>query len=175
MALARGTDVRRRVCLLVLSVLAAGCAPRQAPELKPSGVYESPGGLKFSVKVTPARFALGEPVSLEATLFNGSSRDAFKKSFATGCQWDYEVSTENGRVVAPSRMCAMAQSELRLEPGELRMILRDWKGNDDYFGAAEALSPGRYSVTAGFVDEHHRVVAMAEPVWIEIVAPRKRR
>jgi hypothetical protein len=30
-------------------------------------------------------------------------------------------------------------------------------------------------VTAGFVDEHTRVVAMSEPVWIEIVASKQTR
>lgn len=164
-----------RIASCVLLMAAMACAPRTTPVKEGSpGVYESPGGIKFTVKVTPLRFAIGEPVSLEASMFNGG-RDAFEKQFANGCMWDYEVSTENGRVVAPSRVCTMALTELRLEPGELRMILRDWKGNDDYFGTSEPLSPGRYSVTAGFVDEHTRVVPMSEPVWIEIVASKKQR
>jgi hypothetical protein len=163
-----------RMVALASALVVVACAPRKSPEFEPSpGVYASPEGIKFTVKVTPSRFALGEPVSLEASMFNGG-RDSFEKSFATGCQWDFEVAGDNGRIVAPSRFCTMAGSELRLEPGELRMILREWKGNDDYFGASEPLPPGRYSVTAGFVGEHTRVVPMAEPFWIEIVAPRTR-
>lgn len=155
---------------MLAALVIAGCAPHKETEKTP-GVYESPDGIKFSVKVMPLRFAIGEPVTLEASLFNGGTH-AYEKKFATGCQWDYEVANESGRVVAPSRMCAMALSELSLEPGELRVIMREWKGNDDYFGAGEPLPPGRYSVTAGFVDEHTRVVPMSEPVWIEVVAPR---
>jgi hypothetical protein len=162
-------------CISILTIVAvAGCAPRTDKMEPAPGTYAAPGELKFSIKITPARFAVGEPVSLEASLFNGG-HDAFEKHFASGCQWDFEVSTENGRVVAPSRMCTMAESELRLEPGELRMILRDWEGSDDYFGASEPLPPGRYSVTAGFVDEHTRVVPMSDPVWIEIVASKTQR
>lgn len=163
----------RSVATLLILAAALSCAP-QKDVLESPGVYAAPDDLKFTVKITPLRFALGEAVALEASMFNGG-KSAFERSFASGCQWDYEVSTENGRVVAPARVCAMALSELRLEPGELRMILRDWKGNDDYFGAAERLPPGRYSVTAGLVDEHQRVVPMSEPVWIEIVAPKPRR
>jgi len=164
----------RVICIAALVIVAvAGCAPHK-DKLESPGVYAAPDELRFTVKINPVRFSMGEPVSLEASLFNGG-HGAFEKKFSSGCQWDYEVSTENGRVVAPSRMCAMALSELRLEPGELRMILRDWKGNDDYFGASETLPPGRYSVTAGFVDEHTRVVPMSEPVWIEIVAPKNKR
>jgi hypothetical protein len=111
---------------------------------------------------------------LEASLFNGSDR-AFEQKFATGCQWDYEIAADNGRVLGPFRACTMAGSELRLEPGELRVILRDWKGNDDYFGVSEPLSPGRYSITAGFVDAAMRVIPMAEPFWIEVVASGKKR
>ncbi len=159
--------------LLALVLVAVACAPR-TPSQKEPGVYESPDGIKFTVKVTPARFALGEPVALEASLFNGG-KQAYEKKFASGCQWDFEVANESGRVVAPARACAMAQSELRLEPGELRMIMREWKGNDDYFGAGAPLPVGRYAVTAGFVDEHSRVISMSEPVWIDIVPPRSRR
>ena len=159
--------------LLAVAVALSGCAQR-VPEVASSpGIYAAPEGVKFSVKVTPVKFALGEAVALEASLFNGS-RDVFKRKFATGCTWDYEIAAENGRVVGPARACATVDGELRLEPGELRMIMREWGGNDDYFGAAEPLPPGRYSVTAGFIDESMRVIPMAEPVWIEIVAPRKR-
>lgn len=159
--------------IAVLALVAvAGCAPHK-DKMESPGVYESPDGLKFTVKVTPPRFAIGEPVQLEASLFNGG-KGAFDRKFNTGCQWDYEVSTENGRVVTPARICTMATSELHLEPGELRMILRDWKGNDEYFGVNDPLPPGRYSVTAGFV-EGFRVVPMSDPVWFEIVAPKTRR
>lgn len=165
----------RVLVLLVATAVAFGCSPRHKAEVEPSpGVYETPGGVKFSVKVTPAKFALGEAVALEASLFN-DSHDVFEKKFTTACMWDYEIAAENGRVVGPSRMCAMALGELRLEAGELRMIMREWSGNDDYFGVGEPLPPGRYSVTAGFVDERTHVVPMAEPVWIEIMAPRKKR
>lgn len=165
-----------RIAVLMLVTAAIACAPRTTPEKAGSpGVYESPDGIKFTVKVTPLRFAIGEPVSLEASMFNGG-HDAFEKPFFNDCVWDYEVSTENGRVVTPPRGCVKAVAGvLRLEPGELRMILRDWKGNDDYFGAGAPLSPGRYSITAGFVDDHKRVVPMSEPVWIEIVASKKQR
>lgn len=164
----------RTTALAWVAVMTA-CARHPEPEFTPSpGVYAAPDELKFSVKVTPPRFAVGEPVSLEASLFNGSDR-AFEQKFATGCQWDYEIAADNGRVLGPSRICTMAGSELRLEPGELRVILRDWKGNDDYFGVSEPLSPGRYSITAGFVDASMRVIPMAEPFWIEVVASGKKR
>jgi hypothetical protein len=164
-----------RATVLVGIVVMTACTRHQEPEFEPSpGVYAAPDKLKFSVKVTPARFALGEPVSLEASLFNDNDQ-AFEKQFMTGCQWDFEIAADNGRVLGPSRVCTMAGSELRLEPGELRVILRDWRGNDDYFGVSEPLSPGRYAVTAGFVDADTRVVPMAEPFWIEIVASGKRR
>lgn len=160
---------------LVWIAAMTACARQPAPEFPPSpGVYAAPDELKFSVKVTPSRFSPGEPVSLEASLFN-ESRSAFEKKFATGCQWDYEIAADNGRVLGPSRVCAMAGSELRLEPGELRVIMRDWKGSNDYFGVSERLSPGRYSITAGFVDDNMRVVPMAEPFWIEVVASAKKR
>jgi hypothetical protein len=149
-----------------------GCAKQKDDYTPAPGTYATPGDVKFSVKVTPQKFALGEAVALEASLFNGN-RDVFQKEFSSGCTWDYEVASSDGRVVGPSRMCAMAITELRLEPGELRMIMRNWKGDDDYFGVGEPLPPGRYSVTAGFVDEYTRVVPMAEPVWIEIIE-RKR-
>jgi hypothetical protein len=155
------------------AALATSCAPRPSGEPVRPGVYAAPDGIKFSIKVTPQRFSLGEHVTLEATLFNGR-RDVFEMRFGTGCQWDYEVAAENGRVVAPARICTMAGSELRLERGELRGILREWSGGDDYFGAGEPLPPGRYSVTVGFVDAYTRVIPMVEPVWIEIVAGPRR-
>lgn len=164
----------RTTALVGMAVMTA-CARHPEPEFTPSpGVYAAPDKLKFSVKVTPARFTLGEPVSLEASLFNDSDH-AFEKKFMTGCQWDFEIADISGRVLGPSRVCTMAESELRLEPGELRVILRDWKGNDDYFGVSERLSPGRYAITAGFVEADTRVVPMAEPFWIEVVASAKKR
>jgi hypothetical protein len=158
------------VALGIVSLL--GCAAHKGEITPAPGVYPTPGELRFSVKITPQKFALGEPVALEASLFNGN-RDVFEKKFRSGCTWDYEIAASDGHVVGPSRMCAMAETELRLEPGELRMIMRNWKGKDDYFGVGEPLSPGRYSVTAGFVDEYTRVVPMAEPVWIEIVESKR--
>ncbi|HEU4929207.1 MAG TPA: BsuPI-related putative proteinase inhibitor [Candidatus Krumholzibacteria bacterium] len=163
------------IALIVLAlVLCLSCA-KKAPEISPApGVYPAPEDTKFSVKVTPARFSIGEPITLEASLFNGG-KDAFHKEFPTGCQWDFEVANETGRVLTPQRMCTMALSELHLAPGELRMMMREWKGNDDYFGITEPLAPGRYSVSAGFLDENLRVIPMSEPVWIEIMAPRSKR
>jgi Intracellular proteinase inhibitor len=170
----RSQRILRAAALVWIAVM-MGCARHPEPEFTPSpGVYAAPDKLKFSVKVTPTRFTPGEPVSLEASLFNGGDQ-AFEKTFMTGCQWDFEIAADNGRVLGPSRVCTMAGSELRLEPGELRMIIRDWKGNDDYFGVSEPLTPGRYAVTAGFVDADTRVVPMAEPFWIEVVASGKKR
>jgi hypothetical protein len=55
------------------------------------------------------------------------------------------------------------------------MIVREWKGGDDYFGITEPLAPGRYLVSAGFLDENMRVIPMSEPVWIEVVAAKSKR
>jgi hypothetical protein len=164
----------RIVLIIVALVLCVSCARRE-PEISPApGVYPAPEDTKFSVKVTPSRFSIGEPVSLEASLFNGG-KEAFHKEFPTGCQWDFEVADESGRVLTPPRICTMALSDLHLEPGELRMMVREWKGNDDYFGITEPLAPGRYSVSAGFLDEHMRVVPMSEPAWVEVVAAKSKR
>ena len=163
-----------RIALMGLAlVLCMSCA-KKGIEIEPSpGVYPAPENTKFSVKVTPERFAIGEPVALEASLFNGGS-EAFHKEFPSGCIWDFEVANETGRVLTPSRMCTAAITPLDLAPGELRMIVRDWKGSDDYFGISEPLAPGRYLISAGFIDDG-RVVPMSEPVWIEILAPRSKR
>ena len=158
---------------VVALMLIMSCA-KKTPDISPApGVYPAPEDTKFSVKVTPARFSMGEPVSLEASLFNGG-KESFHKEFPSGCQWDFEVADEMGRVMTPARMCSMALSELSLEPGELRMIVREWKGSDDYFNISERLAPGRYLVSAGFI-ENSRVVPMSEPVWIEVLAPRTKR
>jgi hypothetical protein len=84
--------------------------------------------------------------------------------------WDFEVTAEDGRVVGPLRPCEGAGETLRLEPGELRMIVRDWQGRDRYFNAMEPLLPGTYKVTAGFVDENRHVIPMADPVTVVISA-----
>jgi hypothetical protein len=145
----------------------AGHKPREPEMEPPPGIEEAPGDLKFSVKVTPTRFKMGERVVLEATMFNNSDRK-FEKEFPTGCIFDYEIAA-NARVLGPSRMCTQAFSELVLEPGEMRVIMRDWSGNDRYFDALEPLGPGTYQVTAGLVEGGH-VVPMADPVTIEILA-----
>jgi hypothetical protein len=149
----------------------AGCAghtPRDPDLSLPPGVEEAPKGLKFSVKITPPRFRIGQRVVLEATLFNDSNKK-FEQEFPTSCTWDYEIASET-RVLGPSRECTPIGEELVLEPGELRMIVREWSGNDRYFGAHEALVPGKYKVTAGLIDVHMRVSPMADPVEIEILA-----
>lgn len=148
----------------------AGCAgqrPRtEAGMTLPPGVAESPPGLKFSVKITPSRFKLGQHVKLEATMFNDSDKK-FERHFPTACVWDFQVAREL-RVLGPSRMCAQVVTDLALEPGELRMIVRDWGGNDRYFELGEPLTPGTYHVTAGFFEGNH-VVPMADPVVVEVL------
>jgi hypothetical protein len=163
-----------RIGWVVIALVLCMSCEKKGPEISPApGVYPAPEKTKFSVKVTPERFAIGEPVSLEASLFNGGT-EAFHKEFPTGCIWDIEVADETGRVLTPERMCTMAITKLDLAPGELRMMMREWKGNDDYFNISEPLAPGRYLISAGFID-NGRVVPMSEPVWIEIVAPRSKR
>ena len=166
--------ISSRIGLVVVAlVLCVSCA-KKGIEIEPSpGVYPAPENTKFSVKVTPKRFAIGEPVSLEASLFNGGA-EAFRMKSPNSCVWDFEVADETGRVLTPSRMCAQAITELELAPGELRMIMREWKGGDDYFGITEPLAPGRYLVSAGFIDSG-RVVPMSEPVWIEVVPAKSKR
>lgn len=163
--------VRIGAAVLAASLVAcAGHAPRQPePEMPlPPGVVAAPKGLKFSVKITPTTFKIGQRVSLEATMFNDSEK-RFRTKFATGCQWDYQIASESAQVLGPNRVCTQAPSELTLEPGELRMIVRDWSGNDRYFDALQSLSPGVYKITAGLLDEHQRVIPMANPVRIEIL------
>lgn len=165
--------LRRAHLVAVIGALAlAACAPRghRAPgPSPPPGIETAPGGLKFSVTVKPARFKPGDRVALEATLFN-DSKDAFEKKFPTSCTWDYEIAAMDGHVLGPARTCRAEPDTLRLEPGELRMIMRNWSGRERYFNAREPLTPGTYQVTAGFIDEHQRVVPMADPVTIEILA-----
>jgi hypothetical protein len=150
----------------------AGCAGHRAHEAEPDmplppGVSEAPKGLKFSVKITPTKFKLGQRVTLEATLFNDSA-GKFEQHFPSSCMWDYEIAS-GGRVIGPGRTCDPAPADLALEPGELRMIMRDWTGNDHYFDAHEKLLPGIYQVTAGLIDEHQQIIPMADPVTIEVV------
>lgn len=158
------------VVLAALLMSCAGYGPRHPePEMPlPPGVVAAPKGLKFSVKITPTRFKIGETVKLEATMFNDSEK-TFHQKFATGCQWDYEIANEAGEVLGPGRMCTQAFSELTLEPGELRMIVREWPGRERYFGVHEPLSPGFYKVTAGLLDEYQRVIPMADPLTIEVI------
>jgi hypothetical protein len=161
-------------CGVVL--LAGGCAKHGARNAAPGeipGVAPAPGGLKFSVSIRPQRLALGQRLYMEASMFNDSEH-VFKKDFSTGCAWDYEVLDENGAVVGPVHTCAdSAQAKIQLEPGELRMIVREWKGHDKYFSGPADVGPGRYQIVAGFVGKDLRVVAMSAPVWVEIT-PRVR-
>jgi hypothetical protein len=152
--------------------LAAGCAkraerPPEAGEIP--GVTPAPGGLKFSVSIRPPRFALGQRVYMEASMFNESDRD-FRRSYPNGCTWSYEVLAEDGRWIGPVQTCVdSARTDIHLAPGELRMIVREWKGRDRYFDAQAPLGPGRYQIAVGLVDRDMRVIPMAEPVWIEIL------
>jgi hypothetical protein len=163
---------RRRIsvtCAIVAIVAIAGCTGHQPrdPELEPApGTEEAPKGLRFSVKVTPARFKMGERVVLEATMFNDSD-SKFEKEFPSACIFDYEIAS-SARVLGPSRMCAQAVTDLALEPGEMRVIMREWSGNQRYFDATEPLAPGTYQVTAGLVGDG-QVIPMADPVTVEIL------
>ncbi|HET6463757.1 MAG TPA: BsuPI-related putative proteinase inhibitor, partial [Candidatus Krumholzibacteria bacterium] len=112
------------------------------------------------------RFKLGEHVKLEATMFNDSEKK-FEKDFPTECQWDFQVARDL-RILGPNRMCAQALSNLALEPGEMRMIVREFGGND-YFELDEKLTPGTYKVSAGLL-ENGRVVPMSDPMTIEVLA-----
>lgn len=167
-------SIRRTIWLLCAIAIVSGIAgcggqrPRKGePEMPlPPGVAEAPKGLKFSVKITPTKFKLGDRVTLEATMFNDSEK-GFQKSFNTSCTWDYQAAAETGRIVGPERKCEPAGGEIVLEPGELRMIIREFSGNS-YFGA-EKMSPGFYKVTAGLMDEFQRVIPMADPVTVEIM------
>ena len=161
-----------RVCALAIVIAVVGCGgygPRRGqPEMPlPPGVEPAPKGIKFSVKVTPTRFKVGERVVLEATLFNDSEK-RFKKTFETGCAWDYQVAGADMRLVGPVRVCDALGTSIELEPGELRMIRREWSGNDRYFDANEKVTPGSYKITAGFV-EGTRVIPMADPVTVEVL------
>jgi hypothetical protein len=161
----------RRSLLFGLSIVLAlsACAPRGRRELPPpGGVTPAPEGIKFTLKVKPPRFRPGQRVVLEATLFNESEK-SFERKFPTSCVWDYELATAGGRIVGPARTCAEPGETLHLEPGELRMIMREWGGRDRYFDAVEPLQPGTYRLSAGFIDETHRVVSMADPVTIEVL------
>ena len=157
---------------LVIAVALAGCVgghrgPRDEPEMPlPPGVNEAPKGLKFSVKITPSRFRLGEHVKLEATMFNDSEKK-FEKDFPDACTWYFQVARDT-RVLGPTQMCAQTQTELVLEPGELRMIMRDFSGSK-YFELDESLAPGAYNVAAGLI-ENGRVVPMSDPVTIEVLS-----
>ncbi len=163
--------------LLSIAVLAvAGCArfAERPGEEEIPGITTPPGEIRFSVRVTPPRFVGGDRVSFEASMFN-DSKDSFKKKFRSTCVWDYELLAEDDRPVRPPRVCEPMDSVLVLEPGELRMIVRDWGGRDRYFGVPRPLAPGKYRVVAGFMDASGRVVPMSVPVEIEVLATRSRR
>jgi len=152
-------------------VAMAGCAGQRArnePEMPlPPGVSEAPKGLKFSVKITPTRFRLGEHVKLEASMFNDSDKK-FEQGFSSGCQWNFQIARD-ARILGPFPICTMATTTLTLEPGEMRMIVREWGGNDHYFELNERLAPGTYQVTAGLMENGH-AATMADPVTIEILS-----
>ena len=162
----------RRCGLLLLVVIAvlSGCAPRGergAGEEIP-GVVPAPEGLKFSVRVAPQRFTPGDRVLMEATLFNDSP-DEYKKKFHTRCIWDYELTTLDGTPLRAARECVPQDTTLVMAPGELGMIVREWRGRQRYFNTVEYLVPGRYLVVAGFLDADHRVIPMSAPVEIEVM------
>jgi hypothetical protein len=128
--------------LTAVIVAMAGCAGehpgKQEPEMPlPPGVHEAPEGLKFSVKITPTRFRLGEHVKLEASMFNDSEKK-FVRGFASGCIWYFQVARDS-RVLGPTLICTMDAPVLTLEPGELRMIVRDF-GGSKYFELSEPLA-----------------------------------
>lgn len=155
---------------LIIAVAMAGCVgghrPRNEPDMPlPPGVSEAPKGLKFSVKITPTRFRLGEHVKLEATMFNDSEKK-FEKDFPDACTWYFQVARDT-RVLGPTQMCAQTLTTLTLEPGELRMIAREF-GGGAYFELNEKLTPGLYQVSAGLI-EHGRVLPMSDPVAIEVL------
>lgn len=159
---------------LVFGAIAAyvACAPRGDRTVEEiPGVTPAPGGIRFSVRVMPARFALGERVSLEASLFNDSDDD-YKKEYDTRCIWDYELTTEDGVPLTAARECIPYDSTFVLAPGELRMIVRNWSGREHYFNAARPLTAGRYLVVAGFLDADRRVIPMSVPVEIEVIDRR---
>ena len=72
------------------------------------------------------------------------------------------------RVLGPEQICTQATTTLTLEPGELRMIMRDFSGSK-YFELDESLAPGAYNVAAGLI-ENGRVVPMSDPVTIEVLS-----
>jgi hypothetical protein len=165
---------RARLAVLIgLAAIAglAGGAPRgerAAPEEEMPGAVAAPEGLRFSVRVAPLRFALGDRVTLEASMFNESDDD-YKERFRTRCIWDYEITTLEGIPLGAPRECIPYDSTMVLAPRELRMIMREWSGRMRYFNAAEPLSPGRYQIVAGFLDADHRVLPMSAPVEIEVI------
>ncbi|HEU4366507.1 MAG TPA: hypothetical protein VFT13_13705 [Candidatus Krumholzibacteria bacterium] len=167
---------RWRACApaLGLVVALAGCAPRgeRMPDVEEiPGVTPAPGGLRFSVRVNPARFVPGDRVTLEASLFN-DSEDDYKERFDTNCIWDFGITSEDGLSLSAARECIPQDSTLVLAPGELRMIVRNWSGRERYFNAAQPLAAGRYLIVAGFLDADHRVIPMSAPVEVEVIERR---
>jgi hypothetical protein len=176
--LLRGRALRLACWLAGLCLLGglAGCAHRgeRAGEAEPvPGVAPAPGGLKFAVRVAPLKFAPGDRVTLEASLFN-DSEDSFKRKFASHCIWDYEITTPDGVPLRAARECIPEDTTMVLAPGELGMIVREWSGRQRYFNAAQPLAAGRYLIIAGFLDGG-RVVPMSVPVEIEVMERHKAR
>ena len=170
---------RPTLLALALTGIAAlsGCAlrgERPADHDEVPGVVPSPRGLQFAVRVVPLRFAPGDRVSLEASLFN-DSEDSYKKKFRSRCIWDYELTTLEGIPLSGARECVPQDSTMVLAPGELRMIVREWSGRQRYFNAAQPLVAGRYRIMAGFLDASHRVIPMSVPVEIEVLERRGAR
>jgi len=156
---------------VAMLVALSGCAglnpPHGEPEMPlPVGTQPAPDGLKFSVKVTPSRFRLGDSVKLEATMFNNSGK-RFERDFPSGCQWSFQV-TRDVRILGPAVICTQMTTRLVLEPGELRMIVRDFGGSDRYFELNDPLRMGTYQISAGLI-ENGRVVPMSDPVTVEVL------
>lgn len=166
----RGSVVVALATLLAFG--AAGCAMHTAHEEKAGeeipGVTPAPKGLKFSVRVAPLTFALGDRVSLEASLFN-DSEDEYKKKFRSRCIWDYDLTTIDGVSLRAARECIPQDTTMVLAPGELGVIVRQWSGRERYFNASQPLAPGRYHVVAGFLDADHHVIPMSAPVEIQVL------
>jgi len=165
------------VALLLVLAAVAGCGVRGKRATEPlpppvgEGVLPAPGNLKFTLTVTPRRFAVGERVTFEASMFN-ESKEVFERDCPNDCVWDYDVVAADGTHIGPRRDCIPTETELKLEGGELRMIIRNWNRKEGYFGAGGSVAPGRYVINAGFVDETGKVQPMAEPAIVEVLPAR---
>jgi hypothetical protein len=158
-------------CLMIFLLLSLACAS-QPKHTSPDRdeldeVSAAPDGLRFSVRVSPSRFRPGQRVLLEASLFNEGDDD-WEKDYDSSCIWDYEITNEFGDPLRAERGCLPHDSTVVLAPGELRMIVREWSGGR-YFNARSVLTPGKYRVVAGFLDEARRVIPMSPPVEVEVM------